>query len=185
MPPGNAWLRRPTVPSYESCGLISVHSRPAVREQARHRFLRAVGCAELVAPGCRLRLAYADPPYPASLYRDHPAVRPTLRSWQQYLSVNTVRSNLDWFRKKTGARRRTELVRHAVAADIEPLALPPEGWPFPWPTDPALGGEWADRPTPGGLDWAVRPMAPSSGPGSCWVYCSAIEADCEPTRGGL
>jgi hypothetical protein len=32
-----------------------------------------------------------------------------------------VRSNLDWFWKKTGARR-TELVRYGVAADIEPLA---------------------------------------------------------------
>jgi hypothetical protein len=42
--------------------------------QARHRFLRAVGYAEAVAPGRPLRLAYADPPYPgkAWLYRDHP-----------------------------------------------------------------------------------------------------------------
>jgi hypothetical protein len=42
--------------------------------QARHRFLRAVGQAESVAPGRSLRLAYADPPYPgkAWLYRDHP-----------------------------------------------------------------------------------------------------------------
>src|SRR5512135_34608 len=42
--------------------------------QARHRFLRAVGQAEAVAPGRPLRLAYADPPYPgkAWLYRDHP-----------------------------------------------------------------------------------------------------------------
>jgi hypothetical protein len=42
--------------------------------QARHRFLRAVGYAESVAPGHPLRLAYADPPYPgkAWLYRDHP-----------------------------------------------------------------------------------------------------------------
>jgi hypothetical protein len=43
--------------------------------QARHRFLRAVGHAEAVAPGGRpLRLAYADPPYPgkAWLYRGHP-----------------------------------------------------------------------------------------------------------------
>jgi len=42
--------------------------------QARHRFLRAVGYAEAVAPGRPLRLAYADPPYPgkARLYRDHP-----------------------------------------------------------------------------------------------------------------
>jgi hypothetical protein len=36
--------------------------------------LRAVGCAESVAPSRPLRLAYADPPYPgkARLYRDHP-----------------------------------------------------------------------------------------------------------------
>jgi hypothetical protein len=42
--------------------------------QARHRFLRAVGHAEAVAPGRSLRLAYADPPYPGKvwLYRDHP-----------------------------------------------------------------------------------------------------------------
>ena len=42
--------------------------------QARHRFVRAVGYAESVAPGRPLRLAYADPPYPgrARLYRDHP-----------------------------------------------------------------------------------------------------------------
>ena len=42
--------------------------------QARHRFLRAVGYAEAVAPGRPLRLAYADPPYPGKvwLYRDHP-----------------------------------------------------------------------------------------------------------------
>ena len=42
--------------------------------QARYRFLRAAGYAEAVAPGCPLRLAYADPPYPgkARLYRDHP-----------------------------------------------------------------------------------------------------------------
>ncbi len=42
--------------------------------QARHRFLRAVGYADSVAPGRPLRLAYADPPYPgkARLYRDHP-----------------------------------------------------------------------------------------------------------------
>ncbi len=42
--------------------------------RARHRFLRAVGYADSVAPGRPLRLAYADPPYPgkAWLYRDHP-----------------------------------------------------------------------------------------------------------------
>ena len=46
----------------------------ATNRQARHRFLRAVGRPEAVAPGRSLRLAYADPPYPgkAWLYRDHP-----------------------------------------------------------------------------------------------------------------
>ena len=46
---------------------------PVRCRQARHRFLRAVGYAESVAPGRPLRLAYADPPYPgkARLYRDH------------------------------------------------------------------------------------------------------------------
>jgi hypothetical protein len=41
--------------------------------QARHRFLRAAGRAEVIT-GRPLRLAYADPPYPgkAWLYRDHP-----------------------------------------------------------------------------------------------------------------
>ena len=41
--------------------------------QARHRFLRAVGRAEAVS-GVPLRLAYADPPYPANawMYRGHP-----------------------------------------------------------------------------------------------------------------
>jgi hypothetical protein len=47
------------------------------------------------------------------------------------------------------------------------------------------GGEWADRPTPGVLDWAVRPLAAKLRPGSRWGCCSVIEADCEPTRGGL
>jgi hypothetical protein len=44
------------------------------RRQARHRFLRAVGHADSVAPGRPLQLAYADLPYPGSarLYRDHP-----------------------------------------------------------------------------------------------------------------
>ena len=41
--------------------------------QARHRFLRAAGRAEAVS-GVPLRLAYADPPYPANawMYRGHP-----------------------------------------------------------------------------------------------------------------
>ena len=41
--------------------------------QARHRFLRAVGRAEATS-GVPLRLAYADPPYPANawMYRRHP-----------------------------------------------------------------------------------------------------------------
>ena len=67
----------------------------------------------------------------------------------------------------------TEVAEELAEAAAEALAA---YVPFPWPTDPALGGEWADRPTPGVLDWAVRPMAPSSGPGSCWVHCSAGEA---------
>ena len=42
--------------------------------QARHRFLRAAGRAEAAGYDRRLRLAYADPPYPgnAGLYRAHP-----------------------------------------------------------------------------------------------------------------
>jgi DNA-binding CsgD family transcriptional regulator len=36
-----------------------------------------------------------------------------------FLSVNTVRSHLERIRDKTGARRRTELVRYAIQAGIE------------------------------------------------------------------
>jgi predicted ATPase/class 3 adenylate cyclase/DNA-binding CsgD family transcriptional regulator len=43
---------------------------------------------------------------------------------QLYLSVNTVRSHLERIRDKTGARRRTELVRYAIQAGIEPVFLP-------------------------------------------------------------
>lgn len=39
-----------------------------------------------------------------------------------FLSVNTVRSHLERIRDKTGARRRPELVRYAIAAGIEPVA---------------------------------------------------------------
>ena len=39
-----------------------------------------------------------------------------------FLSVNTVRSHLERIRDKTGARRRTELVRYAVQAGIEAVA---------------------------------------------------------------
>ena len=39
-----------------------------------------------------------------------------------YLSVNTVRSHLDRIRDKTGARRRTDLVRYALQAGIDPVA---------------------------------------------------------------
>ncbi len=39
-----------------------------------------------------------------------------------YLSVNTVRSHLERIRDKTGARRRTELVRYALQAGIDPVA---------------------------------------------------------------
>jgi DNA-binding CsgD family transcriptional regulator len=38
------------------------------------------------------------------------------------LSVNTVRSHLERIRDKTGARRRTELVRYALQAGIDPVA---------------------------------------------------------------
>jgi DNA-binding CsgD family transcriptional regulator len=38
------------------------------------------------------------------------------------LSVNTVRSHLERIRDKTGARRRTELVRYALLAGIDPVA---------------------------------------------------------------
>jgi DNA-binding NarL/FixJ family response regulator len=41
-----------------------------------------------------------------------------------YLSVSTVRSPLERIRDKTGARRRTELVRYAIQAGIEPVAPP-------------------------------------------------------------
>jgi len=37
-----------------------------------------------------------------------------------FLSVNTVRSHLDRIRDKTGARRRTDLVRYALQAGIDP-----------------------------------------------------------------
>ena len=39
-----------------------------------------------------------------------------------FLSVNTVRSHLERIRDKTGARRRTELVRYALRAGIEAVA---------------------------------------------------------------
>ena len=41
-----------------------------------------------------------------------------------FLSVNTVRSHLERIRDKTGARRRTELVRYAIQAGIESAAPP-------------------------------------------------------------
>ena len=41
-----------------------------------------------------------------------------------FLSVNTVRSHLERIRDKTGARRRTELVRYAIQAGIEAVAPP-------------------------------------------------------------
>jgi DNA-binding NarL/FixJ family response regulator len=43
---------------------------------------------------------------------------------QLFLSVNTVRSHLERIRDKTGARRRAELVRHAIQAGIAPAAPP-------------------------------------------------------------
>ena len=39
-----------------------------------------------------------------------------------FLSVNTVRSHLERIRDKTGARRRTDLVRYAIQAGIDPVA---------------------------------------------------------------
>jgi len=39
-----------------------------------------------------------------------------------FLSINTVRSHLERIRDKTGARRRAELVRYAIQADIESVA---------------------------------------------------------------
>jgi DNA-binding CsgD family transcriptional regulator len=41
-----------------------------------------------------------------------------------YLSVNTVRSHLERIRDKTGARRRTELVRYAIQVGIESVRPP-------------------------------------------------------------
>jgi predicted ATPase/DNA-binding CsgD family transcriptional regulator len=38
-----------------------------------------------------------------------------------FLSINTVRSHLERIRDKTGARRRTELARYAIAAGIDPV----------------------------------------------------------------
>ena len=43
---------------------------------------------------------------------------------QLFLSVHTVRSHLERIRDKTGARRRTELVRYALQAGIDPVAPP-------------------------------------------------------------
>ena len=64
------WCENPVPPKTRRDAMCcSVRCR-----QARHRFLRAVGHAEAVAPGRPLLLAYADPPYPGKLplYRDHP-----------------------------------------------------------------------------------------------------------------
>jgi DNA-binding CsgD family transcriptional regulator len=43
---------------------------------------------------------------------------------QLFLSVNTVRSHLERIRDKTAARRRTDLVRYAIQAGIDPVAPP-------------------------------------------------------------
>jgi predicted ATPase/class 3 adenylate cyclase/DNA-binding CsgD family transcriptional regulator/tetratricopeptide (TPR) repeat protein len=51
-----------------------------------------------------------------------------------YLSTNTVRSHLERIRDKTGARRRTDLVRYAIQAGIDPVPLPPEHRHLPGPT---------------------------------------------------
>ena len=45
---------------------------------------------------------------------------------QLFLSVNTVRSHLERIRDKAGACRRAELVRYALQAAIDPVALPAE-----------------------------------------------------------
>jgi DNA-binding CsgD family transcriptional regulator len=42
-----------------------------------------------------------------------------------FLSVNTLRSYLERIRDKTGARRRTELVRYAIQARIDPATPAP------------------------------------------------------------
>jgi len=55
-----------------------------------------------------------------------------------FLSVNTVRSHLERIRDKTGARRRTDLVRYAIQAGIEAIPLP-WGLILPDPTRPAPG----------------------------------------------
>jgi DNA-binding CsgD family transcriptional regulator len=41
-----------------------------------------------------------------------------------FLSINTVRSHLERIRDKTGARRRSELVRYAIEAGIESITPP-------------------------------------------------------------
>jgi predicted ATPase/class 3 adenylate cyclase/DNA-binding CsgD family transcriptional regulator len=43
---------------------------------------------------------------------------------QLFLSVNKVRSHLERIRDKTGARRRTDLVRYAIQAGIDPVTPP-------------------------------------------------------------
>ena len=59
---------------------------------------------------------------------------------QLYLSINTVRSHLERIRDKTGARRRTDLVRYAIQAGIDPVALSHQVTDSPRPTRPASRG---------------------------------------------
>ena len=55
--------------------------------QARHRFLRAIGHAESVAPTVRSRLSYADPPSLAERQQDQLCEKP---AWRQQLDNSTV-----------------------------------------------------------------------------------------------
>ena len=59
--------------------------------QARHRFLRAVGYAEAVAPGRPLRLAYADPPY-----RGRAPRRPYVGALTMLVKAPTLVVSLQW-----------------------------------------------------------------------------------------
>ena len=90
-----------------------------------------------------------------------------------FLSVNMVRSHLE----RTGQDRRPP------TPGADPLH-PPGRHPSQLRADssltrgnPPAGGEWAIRPTPGGLDGAARPLLPRLGPVLRSVYWSAAEAE--------
>ena len=80
------------------------------------------------------------------------------------LPINTVRSHREWIRDKTGARRRAELVRYAIEADIiDQSPLLPESALLPrcdWPSCPGVIGlpvvNGADRLHTCRADGAVR-----------------------------